>query len=203
LRVPGVGNRTGKRRIYALLPVLFVLATLLTLLLGGVFWDLLAPLTHKTTLYRLGGVYKVDPLMLAAIVACESRFDPFAESRQGALGLMQLMPATAEEMANELRLDYKNSEDLYHDELNLELGTYYFVKLRKAYKGDVLLALAAYNAGAAKVRLWNLPALGAVETDRIDAIPVNETRAYVQGVLENYRWLKRLQRIKRFLRGDS
>jgi len=131
---------------------LMALAAGLLIIGSDRFWDLLSPITHKQQLYALAGEYKVDPMLLAAIVRAESTFNPFAESRSGAVGLMQLMPDTAEEAARGLHLDFDKVEDLYQDEVNLRLGTYHFAHLLKAFNGDTVLALAAYNAGAAKVR---------------------------------------------------
>jgi soluble lytic murein transglycosylase len=205
LNQPDVGKGdeqgTGRRRLRPLLPVFLVLALGLWLAGSDRFWDVFSPVTHKDQLYRLAGEYKIDPLLLAAIVRHESHFNPFAESRSGAIGLMQLMPATAEEAARELSVDYQSVEDLYRDDINLQLGTHHFARLLKAFKGDTLAALAAYNAGAAKVRAWRLPPPGTPESERVVAIPIDETRAYVDRVLGSYRFFKRIQRFKRSLQG--
>jgi len=197
------GKRGTRRRRLPLLLLYGLMALAAGLLIIGSdrFWDLLSPITHKQQLYALAGEYKVDPMLLAAIVRAESTFNPFAESRSGAVGLMQLMPDTAEEAARGLHLDFDKVEDLYQDEVNLRLGTYHFAHLLKAFNGDTVLALAAYNAGAAKVRQWRLPPPGAPEADRIEAIPLDETRDYVARVLASHRTFKKLQRFKRWLQG--
>lgn len=169
---------------------------------SNLFWNALSPLTHKQSLYRLSGTLKVDPLMLAAIVRAESGFDPFAESPKGALGLMQLMPRTALAMARELKLNYQDRDDLYTQEINLTLGAHYFAKMLKSFDGDLVLALAAYNAGPTKVRSWGLDPWGQDQEALIEALPLSETREYVRQVLANYRFFKRLQAVKRFLNGD-
>lgn len=197
------GKRGTRHRRLPLLLLCGLLALALGLLLiaSDGFWDLLSPITHKQQLYSLAGEYKVDPMLLAAIVRAESTFNPFAESRSGAVGLMQLMPQTAEEAARALHLDFDKMEDLYQDDVNLRLGTYHFARLLKAFNGDTVLALAAYNAGAAKVRQWRLPPVGAPEADRVEAIPLDETRDYVARVLASHRSFKKLQRFKRWLQG--
>lgn len=169
---------------------------------SNAFWDALSPVTHKRQLYALAPLYRVDPLLLAAIVRAESGFDPFAESHQGALGLMQLLPSTAEEAARELKLNYQDKDDLYREDVNLRLGVHHFAKQLKAFDGSLVLALAAYNAGAAKVRSWGLEAYGSDQEQLISAIPLPETRLYVSRVLDHYRLFKRLQSVKRFLHGD-
>jgi soluble lytic murein transglycosylase len=169
---------------------------------SNAFWNALSPVTHKQALYRLAHRTKVDPLLLAAIVQTESGFDPFAESRRGALGLMQLMPPTALAMARELKVNYQDSDDLYTQDINLTLGAHYFSKMLKSFNGDLILALAAYNAGPTKVKGWGLSGWGADQESLIEAIPVPETRAYVRQVLASYRLFKKMQAVKRFLNGD-
>jgi soluble lytic murein transglycosylase len=166
------------------------------------FWDALSPITHKKQLYQLAGEYKIDPLLLASIIKTESGFNPYASSKKGALGLMQLVPATAEAMAAELKIDYQDQEDLYREDVNLRLGTHYFSKLLKANNGHLVLTLAAYNAGPTKVKSWSLDSYGKEQDDLIAGIPVVETRNYVKRVIKTYRFFKTLQAVKRMLRGD-
>jgi soluble lytic murein transglycosylase len=185
------------------LAALGLLFGLLALWSSNRFWDALSPVTRKHELYALAGQYKVDPLLLAAIVRMESGFDPFAESPKGALGLMQLMPQTAQAMAQELLLNYQDSDDLYTQSINLRLGTHYFVKQLRNFNGNLVLALAAYNAGPTKVRSWGLDPYGQDQDALIASIPLPATRRYVRGVLWHYRLFKKLQVVKRFLNGDS
>ena len=167
------------------------------------FWDALSPVTQKQLLYELAGTEKVDPMLLAAIIKSESGFNPFAESSKGALGLMQLMPSTATQMAYELKINYQDADDLYTQEVNLRLGAHYFAKLLKSYNGSLVLALAAYNAGPAKVKAWGMQAWGEDQDLVLAQIPILETRVYVQRVLWQYRFFKRMQIVKRFLNGDA
>jgi soluble lytic murein transglycosylase len=198
-RAAALGRRRG--RLLALLSLLSLCLSLLAWR-SQAFWDALSPVTHKQLLYELAGSEKVDPLLLAAIIKTESGFNPIAESSQGALGLMQLMPATAEQMAHELKINYQDADDLYTQEINLRLGTRYFAKLLKANGGSLVLALAAYNAGPAKVRSWGLQPWGQDQDQLLAQIPLASTRAYVRRVLWHYRFFKRLQVVKRFLNGD-
>ena len=170
---------------------------------SGAFWDALSPVTYKKELYQLGGVYKIDPLLLAAIIRAESHFLPLAKSKAGAIGLMQLMPATAKEMVSELGLQLENPADLYREEMNIKLGTHYFAKMLKLSQGNLPLALASYNAGRANVLAWKIDPYGMNEASVIRAIPVAETKAYVARVLDTYRTFKSIQRVKRWLGGES
>ncbi len=107
----------------------------------------------------------VDALLIAAIIEAESSFDPCAISRQGAVGLMQVMPATA----NFMPLDR-----LSDPTLNIDIGTAYLRYLLDLYDGDLELALAAYNAGPANVRRYGgMP-------------PFRETQNYLERVLGLY-----------------
>ena len=191
-----------KKRV--ILGSLVLLGLLLVLAWGSRgFWDALSPLTHKRQLYQLSGETKIDPLLLASIIKAESGFNPYASSSKGAVGLMQLLPETAEQMATELKIDYQDQEDLYKDDVNLRLGAYYFSKLLKGSGGNLVLALAAYNAGPSKVRSWKLESYGKDQNELIESIPVPETRGYVQRVIKAYRFFKSVQGVKRALRGDD
>jgi soluble lytic murein transglycosylase len=196
----------GKPRHYRLrlLLLLGALTAALSLLVwrSNAFWDALSPVTNKQALYRLAGRTKVDPLLLASIVRAESGFNPFAESQRGAVGLMQVMPSTGEQLAHELKLNYQDADDLYVQDINLTMGAVYFSRQLKAFQGNLVLALAAYNAGPAKVRAWRLDTYGREQDDLIAAVPLPSTRAYVRRVLLYYRVFKRMQSLKRFLNGD-
>ena len=193
--------RHHRLRLLVLLGLLAA-ATSLLVWRSNAFWDALSPVTNKQALYRLAGRTKVDPLLLASIVRAESGFNPFAESHRGAVGLMQVMPATADQLAHELKLNYQDADDLYVQDINLTMGAVYFSRQLKAFQGNLVLALAAYNAGPAKVRAWRLDTYGREQDDLIAAVPLPSTRAYVRRVLLYYRVFKRMQSIKRFLNGD-
>jgi soluble lytic murein transglycosylase len=198
-----IGTRVRAKAAWSLMGLLALALLALAAVGSRGFWDALSPLTHKRQLYELSGEYKIDPLLLASIVKAESGFNPYASSERGALGLMQLLPETAQQLAVELKIDYQDQEDLYRDDINLRLGAYYFSKLLKGEGGNLVLALAAYNAGPAKVRSWKIDAFAKDQNELIDEIPVPETRAYVERVIKNYRFFKALQGIKRSLRGDD
>jgi len=115
---------------------------------------------------RFSREHQLHPALIRAVIKAESDFDPRAVSRAGAIGLMQLMPQTA------VRLDVR---DLYNPEDNIGGGTKYLRQLLDRFRGNLPLALAAYNAGEHVVdRYRTLP-------------PINETRQYVRKVLRYYR----------------
>ena len=145
---------------------------------------------HGYPVTALPGGGGAEPSLLFAIVRQESAFSPVATSRVGARGLMQLMPATAEHVANKLQLPY-SLERLTSDMIyNLQLGRSYIERLIEDFGGSYPLAIAAYNAGPGRVKQW-LHAFGDPRgrdigmVDWIESIPFTETRTYVQRVLEN------------------
>ena len=132
-----------------------------------------------------------DPAFVQALVRQESAFDPRAISRAGARGLMQLMPGTALRVARKLNIPYSRARLTRDPKYNVRIGRAYLLQMLEEYNGSPILALAAYNAGPARVNQW-LKTLGdpnhSVEhaIDWIESIPFYETRNYVQRVLENF-----------------
>jgi len=133
--------------------------------------------------------YQIEPSYIYAITRRESSFDEQAQSPVGASGYMQLMPRTAKETARKIKLHgYKGVEQLNQGEVNVQLGTAYFKSLLKYYKGNRLLATAAYNAGPNRVDKWVSPQKqtgkkGINMDSWVDSIPYYETRAYVKSIL--------------------
>ena len=113
--------------------------------------------------------YQVDPAIVKAIIMAESSYNPKAVSKKGAKGLMQLMPKTAREMG---------VEDIFNPEHNINGGVRYYKKLLGQFKGDIKLALAAYNAGMKTVRKHN------------GVPPFKSTRHYIKKVIEYYQHYK-------------
>ena len=119
----------------------------------------------------------------------ESELNGRAVSRAGARGLMQLMQATARQVAKQIGVSYKRSRLTSDDAYNIRLGTAYLSGLFKSYQGAQVLAFAAYNAGPGRVKKWirqnGDPRRADVDVvDWIEMIPFSETRNYVQRVLE-------------------
>ncbi|MEO8291086.1 MAG: lytic transglycosylase domain-containing protein [Gaiellaceae bacterium] len=117
--------------------------------------------------------YNLDPALLAAVIYRESRFDARARSSSGAIGLMQLLPATAKGIALHTGGNKFRVADLLDPEINVRYGSFYLRRLLNKY-GNVRLALAAYNAGQANVDEWESHGKG---------IAFAETRQYVDEVL--------------------
>ena len=94
--------------------------------------------------------FGVPPEMILAVIRIESAFNTNALSHKGAVGLMQLLPSTAEEIARELRMDWPGDELLRDPSANIHMGTYYLTKLLRRFN-DLSVALAAYNHGPNRI----------------------------------------------------
>lgn len=152
--------------------------------------NLIRPVFHSDIIDRYATQYGFDPLLITSIIKVESNFFHRARSNRGAIGLMQLMPATAQELAVDLgypigRLDLENPE------VNIQLGTYYLSKLRNEFGGNTILAIAAYNAGMGKVKSWY--AQNPLIDSETSEIPYKETRNYVENVTRTWQWLKKIR----------
>ncbi|MEB3332586.1 MAG: lytic transglycosylase domain-containing protein, partial [Synechococcaceae cyanobacterium] len=120
------------------------------------------------------------PLLLG-IAKQESRFSPAVRSPVGAVGLLQLMPETAAELAG----GAISTSELENPGRNAELGGRYLAQLLAQWGNDPLLAVASYNAGPGAVQGWLGPRLRQMPELWVEAIPYPETRHYVKKVLGN------------------
>jgi soluble lytic murein transglycosylase len=132
------------------------------------------PLEYEHIIRGHAANYGLDPALLAAVVYVESRFDPNAESAAGAIGLMQLLPETAEGIATRTGGTGFVVADLRNPEINVRYGAWYLRNLLHRYR-DTGLALAAYHAGQGNVDAWRQSGSG---------IAFPETRQYVRDVLD-------------------
>lgn len=145
----------------------------------------------------------VEWALVHALIRQESQFDPEARSPAGALGLMQLMPATAREVGRKIGVVSTPAALTQNPQANIRLGSAYLQRLLKKYDNAYPLAIAAYNAGPARVDEWLVtfgdPRRGRVDwIDWVEMIPIYETRNYVQRVMEGvYVYRLRLKNIQK------
>ena len=135
------------------------------------------------------GKQRLEVSLVLAVVRQESAFRPTAKSSAGARGLMQLLPRTARNVAKDLKIKYARHRLTADPRFNLELGQAYLATLLSSFEGSYVLALAAYNAGPARARRWmrmnGNPRDESVDAiDWIEMIPIEETRNYIQRVME-------------------
>jgi soluble lytic murein transglycosylase len=142
--------------------------------------------------------FAVDPMLIKAVMKKESNLNSGAVSNTGAVGLMQIMPKTALEIANQLNIVNYSRKDLKKAEINIMLGTYYLKKLLKYYNNNLILALAAYNAGIGNVENWY--SKDSEIWRKICKIPFKETRHYVWSIIFIYKIYRGAEKLKNFLK---
>ncbi|MEH6491054.1 transglycosylase SLT domain-containing protein [Halopseudomonas sp.] len=150
------------------------------------YWDDLDirfPMAYQEPIMQQARARQINSTWVYAITRQESAFMADARSHAGAMGLMQLMPATARETARQYDIPYSSANDALIPERNIALGTAYLSRLSGQFRGNRVLASAAYNAGPGRVRQWT-NGMGSLPADVwVEAIPFDETRKYVQSVL--------------------
>ncbi|MFQ5840244.1 MAG: transglycosylase SLT domain-containing protein [Candidatus Methylomirabilales bacterium] len=143
-------------------------------------WKALFPLAHWETVRAAG----LDPYLVLALIREESAFDPAALSPAGAIGLMQLMPATARQVtAGRIPAGVDGLAD---PGLNIAIGTQYLAGLLAKFQGNRVYALASYNAGSRVVRRWLAENRFTDVDEFVEEIPYPETNGYVKRVLGSY-----------------
>jgi soluble lytic murein transglycosylase len=156
------------------------------------FWTTLYPQVFWPEVSQLAQAISLNPYLVLSIIRQESAFNPAAISSAGARGLMQLMPATAQEVLTKLKLPPEPVTRLHDPQLSITLGTRYFAGLLQRYQGNLVLALVGYNAGPGRASRWR-EQWPSVPTDEfIERIPLDETRSYVKLVLRNLMMYERL-----------
>ena len=143
-------------------------------------WSAGYPLVYSTPVAQYTAKNALSEGLIYALMRAESGFSPAIKSPAGAIGLMQLMPATAKATARENGTF--NPQKLVVPDYNIKLGTKHFSDLLKTYEGDVVYSIAAYNAGAAAVDRWRKALKGLRKDEFIESIPYQETRDYVKKV---------------------
>lgn len=179
----------GKGFFKLLLVLLLILLILNIKPIGRYYY----PFKYKETVFRCAAANGLDPFLTAAIIKTESDYCPGAVSPRGAVGLMQLMPKTARWVA-EQRGEPFDPSSLSDPETNISYGTWYLAFLNREFK-DMMIALAAYNAGRGNVRAWLSDRIWTGKTEDLEQIPFPETRQFIRKTIWTYR-------IYRYLYGE-
>ena len=141
------------------------------------------PLPYQNDFMQLASAAQISTNWAYGIARSESLFMRDIRSSAGAIGLMQLMPATGRRVARENNLPYSGLATLTNPQANIQLGTMYLSQMAERYDGNRVLATAAYNAGPHRVDQW-MPEQGSMDARIwIENIPFNETRKYVRRVM--------------------
>ena len=146
-------------------------------------WRLVYPVHYYEEIKKYADKNGNNPPLMLSLIREESYFNPHASSGVGAKGLMQLMPATADEVALGRGIDYINLLDV---ESNIRLGNAYYSNIKSALSGMDVSAIASYNGGIGSVTKWK-QSLSYVDTDSfVEKIPYDETQNYVKKVFRSY-----------------
>lgn len=174
-------NRRGSflrwYRVFPLIVVLiFGLVSFAFAFAPSLLFKSMYPLRYEDEITASAAAHGVDPYLVAAVIRSESSWDPEASSHQGACGLMQLMPETAQDMVAKGLVDGKrySYENLEDPAINIEYGCAYLSYLLTYFNGATDRAIAAYNAGMGNVDGW-------AKQDKLlhNAITFPETQAYL------------------------
>jgi|TARA_Y100001933_G_scaffold195062_1_gene195263 soluble lytic murein transglycosylase len=121
------------------------------------------------------------------LIRQESHFNPYAVSSADAIGLAQLLPSTAKQVARWIGIKAPTRTSLLEPNLNIRLGTRYLASLLKSFRGSMVLSIASYNAGPDRIRRWMRRHGDRPLDEFVEEIPFDETRLYVKRVLAGYR----------------
>jgi soluble lytic murein transglycosylase len=191
-RPAGAGTRRRRRLLLLLAGIGLLVAAVAVVrpLLDRAVREVTLPLRHEDIIRQQAQAKGLDPALIAAVIFAESKFRDRTSST-GAKGLMQIQPETAKFIARRTGGTRFEIADLGTPQINIQYGTYYLRYLLDRYDGNVVLAVAAYNAGETNVARWVERSRGGGREFRIADIPFPETRHYVQRVLEAERDYRR------------
>ncbi|MGC2507374.1 MAG: lytic transglycosylase domain-containing protein, partial [Candidatus Acidiferrales bacterium] len=153
-------------------------------------WLTAYALPYESSIRHWASKTGLDPLLVAGLIRQESAFEPDARSVSDAIGLMQLLPKTARQVARQLHVRYSRAR-LTDPDYNIRLGTAYFAGLVNQL-GSVEAALAAYNAGSDRVTSWTAGQTYHEPAEFVESIPFTQTRLYVQIITRNATIYRRL-----------
>ena len=155
-------------------------------------WKLIYPIYYAQEINRNAISSKLDPVIVISLLKEESHFNPFAVSSSNAMGLMQVLPVTAKDIARWKKLGTYKSSELFNPKVNIKIGTAYLGYTGDIFNENMLFAVAAYNAGPATAQTW-IKRLPHDDIDRfIENIPYSQTRNYVKKVFGTYWNYKRV-----------
>ncbi|NQY81037.1 MAG: transglycosylase SLT domain-containing protein [Candidatus Caenarcaniphilales bacterium] len=140
---------------------------------------------------NIGATSKLDPFIVHALMKQESTYQADIVSKVGAIGLMQLMPYTAKDIARVVNISNLRLEDIFEPEINIKLGVRYMEEVFRSFEGNMIFAIASYNAGPQRIKQWSKKYNFKKDPDLfVESIPYKETKNYVKKVLQNY-WVYR------------
>ena len=157
------------------------------------FWRYAFPLPYRDVLEKYSKEQGLDPFLTAGLIRQESEFDARVISHSNAYGLMQILPSTGRELGMRVGIGRVATAQLFNPTVNVHLGTFYVKNLLDSFGNEMERTLASYNAGMGRVKGWLTGAPAYREpAEWVETIPFNETRGYVQSVIRNADFYRRL-----------
>ena len=194
-RAPLRRVRAARRRRQRRRTLLTIFASALIVLIALGAWALFGrgrmdlsryPMTYAPEIRAAAAEFSLDPAYVASVVLAESSFDAEAVSSAGAIGLMQIMPATGEWIAGKLEDEPFDVQRLYQPEVNLRYGCWYLRFLLDRYDGDMYTASTAYHQGQGRVDQWLEDPEYSEDGRTLTAISSAVTDTYVNRIMESY-----------------
>ncbi|TSC94606.1 MAG: soluble lytic murein transglycosylase [Candidatus Berkelbacteria bacterium Athens1014_28] len=145
--------RSWAKKIVAIIVIVGIL-TAGYFYLPSIIGDSVFPLRYENYIKKWAKEYNEDPFLIAGIAMLESGFNPDARSPVGALGIMQIMPPTGASIAKGVGMTDFTTSKLFDPETSIRFGTWYIHVMKEKYGGNVVAALAAYNAGSGNADKW-------------------------------------------------
>jgi soluble lytic murein transglycosylase len=161
--------------------IIFVIFLSLLVIIIPWFWRLFYPYPYRDSFLTYAKEFSLSPNLVISVARVESKFRPNAVSPRGAKGIMQLMPETAQWIAQQMEIEYQEKY-LFEPDFNIRLGCWYLAHLLHEFQGNLPTALAAYNSGRGRVKQWLDEKIWDGSLENISQIPYKETREFVERV---------------------
>ena len=179
------------KKIIKLLAVMITLVVLFKVLeLDKKIMKIMYPLEYKELVEKYSEEYNIDKYLTYSIIKAESNFNENAKSNSNAIGLMQIMEATAIETAEKMNLEV-TEEELFNPEINIKIGLKYFSELLSEYN-NYQVAIVAYNAGIGNVDKWVKEGIIDLDGNNLENVPFPETNNYLRKIVRDYKIYKEL-----------
>lgn len=174
------------RRRFSIVIWLAILMFLAVVLTFPKWITVFYPQPHRDLVLNASLEHQVDPYLVFGIIRAESKYQSQARSPVGAIGLMQIMPATGQWIAEQQGLEEFDPIHLQDPQVNIDFGCWYLASLSAEFDGQIPLVVAAYNAGRGTVQQWIAAQIWNGDPEQLEDIPFEETQQYVLNVLKNY-----------------
>lgn len=170
--------------------IVVIIAVISIITLKQIILKINYPQKYSKYVEKYSQEYKIDKELIYAMIKAESNFKADAISNKNALGLMQILESTAEEVAKSIKKEI-TKEEILNPEINICLGTKYIASLFEKY-GNLELAIVAYNAGIGNVDGWIEKGILKQDGSNIENVPYKETNNYTRKVLRDYKIYQKL-----------